>query len=135
MGQPADFKSHIGWEGPEQVDTVDAGQLRRFAEAIADDDPRWLQVAQPTFAVTLLQEPPAFAPALGYGVGWLNAGDHFEYMNAIRLGDQLRVRSRLADAYEKLGSAGPLLFLIFVTEFRNQHDELAIKHTGTRIRR
>jgi len=41
----------------------------------------------------------------------------------------------LADAYEKQGSSGSLLFLVFDTEFSNQHGRVAARIRGTRIRR
>jgi hypothetical protein len=129
------IRSQIGWLGTERIEPVEAGHVRRFAQAIGDDDPRWQEFVPPTFTVTMLFEPPEFPAALEYGAGWLNAGDHFEYLEPVRIGDVLRSRARLSDAFEKQGSTGKLLFLIFETEFRNQHDRVAVRHTGTRLRR
>jgi len=109
--------------------------VRRFAEAIGNLDPRWSELALPTFTVTMLQEPPEFPAAWEYGTGWLNGGDRFEYLEPIRVGDVLRAFTRLCDAYEKQGSRGQLLFLIFETEFHNQDHKVVVRHTGTRIRR
>jgi len=39
------------------------------------------------------------------------------------------------DVYEKRGGSGGLLFLIFDTEYVNQHDRVAVRVRGTRIRR
>jgi hypothetical protein len=114
---------------------VEAGRLRRFAQAIGDENPRWHDEAPPTFLVTMLAEPPDLAAALDYGAGWLNAGDRFELLHPIRAGDELRSQSRLADAYEKKGSTGLMLFLVFETVFRNRDGQVVAKHLGTRIRR
>jgi hypothetical protein len=138
MGEPSlmeRVKSRIGWRGEEQVNLVEAGHVRRFCEAIGDDDPRWLKEAPPTFVVALGTETPQIPEALEYGKGWLNGGDRFEYLEPIRIGDEIRTRTVLNDVYEKQGGSGGLLFLIFDTEYVNQHDRVAVRVRGTRIRR
>jgi hypothetical protein len=127
--------SEIGWQSDERTHVVEAGHVSRFAEAVGDPDPRWTDFAPPTFLASMLQEPPEYPTAWEYGVGWLNGGDRFEYLDKIHVGDQLRSRSRLVDAYEKQGSSGQMLFLIFETDFRNPDDQTVVRHTGTRIRR
>jgi hypothetical protein len=129
------LKSRIGWRGEEQVNLVEAGHVRRFCEAIGDDDPRWREEAPPTFAVALGTETPQIPEALEYGQGWLNGGDRFEYFEPIRIGDEIRTRTVLIDVYEKQGGSGSLLFLIFDTEYVNQGDRVAVRVRGTRIRR
>lgn len=129
------IKSQVGWRSPKRSHVVEAGHVQRFVEAIGDPDPRWSEFAPPTFTVTMLQEPPEFPSAWKYGTGWLNGGDRFEYLEPIRIGDVLRTSTQLRDVYEKQGSRGPLLFLIFETEFLNQDHKVVVKHTGTRIRR
>ena len=129
------LRSRIGWEGEEKVNAIEAGHVRRFCEAIGDDDPRWREEAPPTFVVALGSEIPPMPEALEYGKGWLNGGDRFEYLEPIRIGDTIRTRTRLADVYEKQGSSGGLLFLITETEYVNQHGRTAVRVRGTRIRR
>jgi hypothetical protein len=41
----------------------------------------------------------------------------------------------VADAYEKTGSSGNLLFIIFETDYVNQHGRIVAKLRGTAIRR
>jgi N-terminal half of MaoC dehydratase len=138
MGEPSlteRVKSRIGWRGEEQLNLVEAGHVRRFCEAIGDDDPRWLKEAPPTFVVALGTETPQIPEALEYGKGWLNGGDRFEYLEPIRIGDEIRTRTVLTDVYEKQGGSGDLLFLIFDTDYVNQHDRVAVRVRGTRIRR
>ena len=129
------LRSRIGWEGEEKVNLIEAGHVRRFCEAIGDDDPRWREEAPPTLVVALGSEIPPMPEALEYGKGWLNGGDRFEYLEPIRIGDTIRTRTRLADVYEKQGSSGGLLFLITETEYVNQHGRTAVRVRGTRIRR
>ena len=96
--------------------------------------PRYVQFP-PTFVVALGTEMPQIPEALEYGKGWLNGGDRFEYLEPIRIGDEIRTRTVLTDVYEKQGGSGGLLFLIFDTEYVNQHDRVAVRVRGTRIRR
>ena len=128
-------RDRIGWRSEERQERVEAGHVRRFCEAIGDDDPRWLEEAPPTFLVAFGSETPSISEALEYGKGWLNGGDRFEYLEPVRIGDVIRSRTVLTDVYEKRGSSGSLLFLIFDTDFVNQHGRLAVRIRGTRIRR
>lgn len=130
------LKSRVGWRGDEHLELVEAGHVRRFCEAIGDDDPRWLVEAPPTFVVALGGgETPQLPEALEYGKGWLNGGDRFEYLEPIRIGDEIRSQTVLTDVYEKRGGSGSLLFLIFDTEYVNQDGRIAVRVRGTRIRR
>jgi hypothetical protein len=128
-------KAKIGWRTEQPASPIEAGHVRRFCEAIGDDDPRWRKEAPPTFVVALASETPRISEALAYGRGWLNGGDRFEYLEPILIGDEIRSSTVLADVYEKQGGSGSLLFLVFDTEFVNQHDRVAVRVRGTRIRR
>jgi len=129
------LKAKTGWKGGERVTLVETGQVRRFCDAIGDDNPRWREEVPPTFVVALASETPDFREALDYGKGWLNGGDRFEYLEPIRVGDTITARSTLVDVYEKQGTSGGLLFLIVETEYVNQHGRTAVRLRGTRIRR
>lgn len=129
------LKAKVGWTGGERVTTVEAGHVRRFCDAIGDDDPRWHEEAPPTFVVALGSETPPLAEALEYGRGWLNGGDAFEYLEPVRIGDTITSRTSLVDVYEKQGGSGGLLFLITETEYVNQRGRVAVRIRGTRIRR
>jgi hypothetical protein len=129
------IKQKIGWQGEPRTETVEAGHVRRFCEAIGDADPRWLEEAPPTFLVAISSETPQIPEVLEYGKGWLNGGDRFEYLAPIRIGDRITARQTLSDAFEKVGGSGKLLFLIFDSEYTNQDGRLVARIRGTRIRR
>jgi hypothetical protein len=131
----AQMRARIGWQTEASKRVVEEGHVRRFCEAIGDDNPRWRDEAPPTFVVALASETPQMPEALAYGKGWLNGGDRFEYLEPIRIGDEIQSRTVLVDAYEKRGGSGDLLFLIFETEFQNQDGRTAVRVRGTRIRR
>lgn len=129
------LKARIGVAGPPVAATVEAGHLRRFAEAIGDPNPRWLEEAPPTFLVALAPTSYHLPEAEAYGKGWLNGGNRFEYLEPVRVGDTITATGKVADVYEKTGGSGTLLFIIFETDYVNQHGRTVARLRGTAIRR
>jgi hypothetical protein len=129
------LKARVGVDGPAITAPVEAGHVRRFAEAIGDPNPRWETEAPPTFLVALAPVSLHLAEAEEYGKGWLNGGNRFEYFAPVMIGDQITAKGRVADVYEKEGSTGNLLFIIFETDYTNQKGELVARLRGTAIRR
>jgi hypothetical protein len=129
------IRARIGWESESVDHMVEAGQVRRFCQAIGDASPRWQEEVPPTFVVSLGFETPQMPELLAYGTGWLNGGDRFEYLEPIRVGDRISSSIRLVDAQEKQGSSGSLLILVFETTYTNQDGKVAVRQRGTRIRR
>lgn len=129
------IRARIGVDGPPSTATVEAGHLKRFAEAIGDPDPRWLEEAPPTFLVALAPVSMHLREAEEYGRGWLNGGNRFEYFAPVKAGDRITATGRVADVYEKSGGSGKLLFIIFETDYVNQSGTLVAKIRGTMIRR
>jgi hypothetical protein len=129
------LRARIGQDGPPVEAVVEAGHLMRFVEAIGDPNPRWAQEAPPTFLVALAPASMHLAEAEEYGKGWLNGGNRFEYFEPVKVGDRITATGRVADVYEKTGSSGSLLFIIFETEYVNQHGRTVARLRGTAIRR
>jgi N-terminal half of MaoC dehydratase len=129
------LKTRIGVEGPPRTATVEAGHVRRFAEAIDDPNPRWRSEAPPTFLVALAAASMHLEDAEEFGKGWLNGGNRFEYFAPVMIGDQITARSHVTDVFDKAGSSGDLLFIISETEYVNQRGELVARLRGTAIRR
>jgi hypothetical protein len=129
------LRARIGKHSPPTEATVEAGHLNRFVEAIGDPNPRWKAEAPPTFLVALVPVSMHLDEAEEYGKGWLNGGNRFEYMEPVRVGDRITATGHVADVYEKTGGSGSLLFIIFETEYVNQHGRVVAKLRGTAIRR
>ena len=129
------LRARIGVAGPPSHAVIEAGHLRRFAEAIGDANPRWLKEAPPTFLVALAPVSAHLPEAEEYGKGWLNGGNRFEYLETVRTGDQITATGKVVDVYEKSGSSGSLLFIIFETEYVNQDGRTVARLRGTAIRR
>src|ERR1700681_511749 len=114
------LRARIGTPGPPTTTVVEAGQLKRFAEAIGDSYPRWLTEAPPTFLVALALVTPHLPEAEEYGRGWLSGGNRFEYLEPVKVGDEITAIGKVVDVYEKAGSSGNLLFIIFETAYWNR---------------
>ena len=129
------LRARIGKDGPSAEATVEAGHLKRFVEAIGDPNPRWASEAPPTFLVALAPASAHLEEAEEYGKGWLNGGNRFEYFEPVKVGDRITATGRVADVYEKTGSSGSLLFIIFETDYVNQDGRMVARLRGTLIRR
>src|SRR2546426_3043494 len=129
------LRSRIGHTAAPISAIVEAGHLKRFTEAIGDPNPRWNTEAPPTYLVALVPVSMHLAEAEEYGKGWLNGGNRFEYVEPVRVGDRITATGRVADVYEKTGSSGSLLFIIFETDYVNQHGRTVARLRGTAIRR
>jgi N-terminal half of MaoC dehydratase len=129
------LRERIGVAAPPTESTVEAGHLKRFVEAIGDPNPRWKSEAPPTFLIALAPVSLHLAEAEEYGKGWLNGGNRFEYFEPVKVGDRITATGRVADVYEKTGTSGSLLFIIFETDYVNQHGRTVAKLHGTAIRR
>ena len=129
------LRARIGVDGAPVTAPVEAGHIKRFAAAIGDPSPRWTKEAPPTFLVALAPVSLHLADAEEYGQGWLNGGNRFEYFAPVLIGDEITATGRVADVYEKSGSSGDLLFIIFETNYVNQEGVVVAKLRGTMIRR
>jgi N-terminal half of MaoC dehydratase len=129
------LKARVGQPGPPVSATVEAGHLKRFVEAIGDPNPRWSAEAPPTYLVALVPVSMHLAEAEEYGKGWLNGGNRFEHFEPVHVGDRITASGKVADVYEKSGGSGTMLFIVFQTDYVNQHGRTVAHLRGTAIRR
>ena len=129
------LRARIGTPNPPTSVVVEAGHLKRFTEAIDDSYPRWLTEAPPTFLVALAPVSMHLPEAEEYGKGWLNGGNRFKYIEPVKVGDTITAIGKVVDVYEKSGSSGDLLFIVFETEFFDRHGRPVARLRGTAIRR
>ena len=94
-----------------------------------------MKEAPPTFLVAIAPTSIHLQEAEEYGQGWLNGGNRFEYFAPVMIGDQITAVSHVADVYDKAGSTGSMLFIVFETDYKNQRSELVARLRGTIIRR
>lgn len=130
----AGLRDAVGWQGPERVDVVERRHLTDYRRTLGLD-PEGEEVPL-AICACFLSEPPPMPAAEGYGLGWINGGDRFEYVGPrLTLGDELRSRVTFTGVSEKRGRSGSLALLTFETVFVRPDGTPAVRHIGTRIRR
>jgi hypothetical protein len=130
----AGLRAAVGWQGPERVDVVERRHLADYRRTLGLD-PTGEEVPL-AICACFLSEPPPMPAAEGYGLGWINGGDRFEYLGPrLTLGEELRSRVTFTGVTEKQGRSGSLAVLTFETVFVRPDGTPAVRHLGTRIRR
>ncbi len=70
-----------------------------------------------------------------WGLGWVRGGDEWEFVRPIYANDQITVKAKIADIYEKQGSTGKMTFIVTEHVYTNQKGELVAKQRVTQIGR
>jgi 3-methylfumaryl-CoA hydratase len=121
--------------GPE-VYEIERGMLQKFAEAIDDPSPRWLEETPPTFPAALV--PKALLHKLFNAdiplKRLLNGTSELEYLKPIKAGDVITVTARLTRLRQMSGAEGPTLFMFTEVTCTNQRGEVAVKGKNTYIK-
>ncbi len=137
----------IGKAGETRTYDVERGAIRRFAEAIGDQNPLFHDeqrarelpfggmIATPTFCRSLGSPiPDVRMPALGDSFRGLDGGSDWEYFHPIRPGDRITVQTKLVDLKESEGRLGPMVFITMETTYTNQFGQLCVTQRSTGIR-
>ncbi|MBI4639461.1 MAG: MaoC family dehydratase N-terminal domain-containing protein [Candidatus Tectomicrobia bacterium] len=131
----------IGAETPPHTFEVEKGALRKFLNATGDTNPlfRDEEWARKTEYGGIIAPPTFFCPdalIAGQVTGLkrvpnpfrysIDGGSEWESFQPVRVGDTLSITTKIADIYEKQGSArtGRMLFTIVEATCRNQRGEL-----------
>jgi hypothetical protein len=121
--------------GPE-VYEVEKGMLKKFAEAIDDPNPRWLNEAPPTFPAALV--PKALLSRLFNAdmplKRLLNGASELEYLQPVKAGDVISVTAKLTRLRQMPGAEGSTLFMFTEMTYTNQRGEVVIKGKNTYIK-
>jgi acyl dehydratase len=140
-------RSLIGRESEPVVHEVERGAIRRFAEAIGDPNPIYVEeeaarqagfaalVAPPTFPYALTVNE-RFRHSLDLGTrSLLHSEQSFEYARPILAGDRVSVTSRVADVQERTGASGPMDILVLEDEGRDPQGALVFRARATFVLR
>ena len=135
----------VGIEGPPMILEVEKGAIRKFAEAVGDSNPLWIDeemsqtssvggvVAMPTFLRSMRPE----RPQLPFGLPFqrlLDAGSEWEYFQPVRPGDRITAVSKLTDISERSGKLGTMIFMIVIISYTNQFGQVVATQQSTHIR-
>mgnify|MGYP001088974673 CR=1 FL=1 len=158
---PAEALAMIGKEAVPQSCEVTKTAIRRFAQAIGNADPVYVDEE---YAKTTrwggIVAPPTFFFALGYyddaaGIRLREDGrptgseldvplpvsrtvggaSSVEFGVPARPGDVITMRKRVADVYSKEGKSGTLYFTVVETTYTNQRGELVARERASFIER
>lgn len=137
--------SVIGRTSLPARNALERGAIRRFAEAIGDPNPLWVDedyagqtrfkgiVAPPTFAVSLRVGSNA-REGLPIDLKKVLHGEmEFEYFRPLRAGETLSCSAEIVDFYIKEGKSGPMSFLITETRGVDEKGELVYKSRSTTV--
>ena len=117
------FAEFVGSRSQPVRNLVERGAVRRFAEAIADPSPLYVdeEVAGRSRYGNLLA-PPTFPRTFDYGrieglelpsAGLIHGEFRISYERPLLVGEELLCRMELKDSYDKQGRRGLLGFLVF----------------------
>jgi len=113
---------------------VEKGHVKRFAEAIGDDNAQWRGVAvPPTFTRAFIPSDEDESKPRDPNERVLDAGSEYEYFKPIKPGDQITVVSTIADVFKKEGRLGTMTFQVKEVSFTNQNGELVATRRDTGI--
>ncbi|MCA1062807.1 MaoC family dehydratase N-terminal domain-containing protein [Rossellomorea sp. AcN35-11] len=116
------FQSHIGKRSTSVANDVERGAVRKFAEAIKDPHP--LYVDEKAGKRSRYKDniaPPTFPRVFDYGtiegfhlpnIGLIHGEQTFHYKRPLKVGERIHCHTEIKDYYERKGSDGTLGFLV-----------------------
>ena len=138
------MRAAIGRVSEPKTYLVEAGAIRRFADAIGDPSPLYRDeqaarkssyggiIAPPTF-LRLFRPSPAECEFTNPYSSVVDGGSRWEYFEPVRPGDRITVTVRLVDLYERSGSLGNMLLAVRENRFVNQPGALVAVDRDTEI--
>ena len=156
---PEEATKLIGQAGEARIFEVEKGAIRRFADAVDDQNPLYWDeeyagnsrhgaiIAPPGFFgwptkwergatfVVAFGETDDLGPALakaGY-TRLLDGGMEYEFFRPVQDGDTLVVSSMIKDITERVTQTGKMAFVITETTYTNQNDDLVARARATMI--
>ena len=134
-----ELKSKIGIECEPEVYEIEKGMIRRFAQAIDDQNPLWQDeefaqkskyggvIAPPTFIPIVGNEQIQQRSALLSTMSILHGGTELECYQPVREDDVITLTTKISDVREQQGKMGKMIFVNFDTTYSNQRHELVAR--------
>jgi acyl dehydratase len=146
---PEEMKKWLGHEFELGREAVEAGAIRKFAEAYMDPNPLWRdqEYAEKTPWSGIIAPPTFFhcLQSIGYArfdmpMPWekftgLNGGNTFEIYEPLRPGDVISGKARVVDIYGRVSKRlGPTIFYTVEMTYTNQKGEVVARQRSITIR-
>ena len=139
-----EMRDVIGVESEAITYDVERGAIRKFAEAIGDDNPLYIdEEAARKSRYGGLIAPPTFMRSMSAGrsratvqspyPAALDGGSEWEYFEPVRPGDRISVTMKVSEMFEREGRLGNMLFIIRETSYVNQFGKTVAIQRGTGI--
>jgi acyl dehydratase len=152
---PDELKQYIGKIDPPHVREVERGSIRRYADAVGNDNPLYFDeeyasesrygtiIAPPGFFGWPMQSVPSSEGIIGLMTAMINAGYYrildggmsYECFLPVRAGDILIASPKVKDVSAKEGKSGTMMVCNFETTYLNQNGDLVAKAYQTLIGR
>jgi len=152
---PDELKQHIGKIDPPHVREVERGAIRRYADAVGNDNPLYFDeeyasesrygtiIAPPGFFGWSMQSVPSSEGIIGLMTAMINAGYYrildggmsYEFFLPVREGDIIIASPKVKDVTAKEGKSGTMMICDFETTYLNQNGDLVAKAYQTLIGR
>ncbi len=152
---PDELKQHIGKIDPPHVREVERGAIRRYADAVGNDNPLYFDeeyasesrygtiIAPPGFFGWSMQSVPSSEGIIGLMTAMINAGYYrildggmsYEFFLPVREGDIMIASPKVKDVTAKEGKSGTMMICDFETSYFNQNGDLVAKAYQTLIGR
>ena len=152
---PDELKGYIGKIDPPHVREVERGAIRRYADAVGNDNPLYYDeeyagesrygsiISPPGFFGWSAQSVPQSEGIVGLMMAMINAGYAgildggmaYDFYLPVRAGDILIASPKVADVTEREGKTGPMMICNFETTYLNQNGDLVAKAYQTLIGR
>lgn len=151
---PDSLKQYIGKIDPPTIKEVEKGSIRRYAEAVGDDNPLYYDeeyakktkyggiIAPPGFFGWAVSSTPSSEGLIGLMgalieagyAGILDGGMAYDFYLPLRAGDILIASPKVKDVVEKEGKT-KMMITRFETTYVNQNGDLVAKSYHTLIGR
>lgn len=152
---PDELKQYIGKIDPPHVREVERGAIRRYADAVGNDNPLYFDeeyasesrygtiIAPPGFFGWSMQSVPSSEGIIGLMTAMINAGYYrildggmsYEFFLPVRAGDIVIASPKVKDVNAKEGKSGTMMVCDFETTYLNQNGDLVAKAYQTLIGR
>ena len=129
-----EMKSFIGLETKPKTYLVEKHSVERFAEAIEDENPLYLDKKYANRIKGGLITPPTYIRLFKPNKlekkfpepfsNLVDGGSSYSFYKNIYVGDEITVISKLKDLFLKTGTMGEMLFKVTLISYMNQKKEL-----------
>ncbi len=142
------MQAEVGLESGPSIFEIERSSIRRWAEAIGDNNPLYNDeeyarskgyrsiIAPPGFIAQYYFPVSASGPHHGVTSPFsrnLNGGNEYEIMKTVQAGDRITATSKVAELREREGRMGKMLFIIMETTYKNEAGEIVGKARSTGI--